>query len=320
MTKIITLPQIKNSIETTPDELLIQQIEDGFVQYSKGNVVVPPVGYLPFENPTGDVHIKYGYIRDDDFYVIKIASGFYENPKIGLNSSNGLMLVFNKNTGALLSVLLDEGYLTDVRTALAGAVVAKHLAPENVNTIGIVGTGIQARLQLKYLRSVVRCRKVMVWGRSFSKAEEYARDTSLIDFDITPVSSINELTQVCNLIITTTPSHSAIIFNKDMIPGTLITAVGADAPGKQELEPSLFGKATEIIADSTSQCIDHGELCTAVKERIISKDQIIELGNYIANGRKRNPDSILAIADLTGVAVQDIQIAKYVHLRSESDL
>ncbi len=316
MTKIISLPQIKNCIEGTPDELLIQQIEHGFVLYSNGNVVVPPVGYLPFENPAGDVHIKYGYIRDDDFYVIKIASGFYENPKLGLNSSNGLMLVFNKKTGALLSVLFDEGYLTDIRTALAGAVVAKHLAPENVNTIGIIGTGTQARLQLKYLKSVVDCRKVLVWGRSFTKAEAYSKDAALTDFEITPVSSVGELTRVCNLIVTTTPSHSAIISSEDMLPGTLITAVGADAPGKQELETSLFAKATDIIADSTSQCIDHGELCNAVKEQIITEKQIIELGSYIAEGRKRNSHSNLTIADLTGVAVQDIQIAKYVHLQS----
>ena len=119
-------------------------IAEGFVAYSNGRTVVPPVGELRFDAPPGDVHIKYGYVRGGETYVVKIASGFYENPLIGLPSSNGLMLVFAQKTGELRAVLLDEGLLTDVRTAAAGAVAAKHLAPPDVRAIGIVGTGIQA--------------------------------------------------------------------------------------------------------------------------------------------------------------------------------
>lgn len=120
MSDIISLAQIKKCLATCLDSELIQIIEDGFVSYSEGNVIVPPVGHLPFTQPPGDLHIKYGYIKDDDFFVVKLASGFYENPKIGLSSSNGLMLVFSQKTGELLSLLLDEGHLTDIRTALAG--------------------------------------------------------------------------------------------------------------------------------------------------------------------------------------------------------
>ena len=126
MTKIFSLDQIKSVLNFGD---IIHSIAEGFVLYSERNVVVPSVGHLRFEDPPADVHIKYGYIKGDDFYVIKIASGFYQNPALGLPSSNGLMLVFDRRNGELVSVLLDDGYLTDLRTAVAGAIAAKYLAP-----------------------------------------------------------------------------------------------------------------------------------------------------------------------------------------------
>lgn len=318
MSDIISLEQIKKLLSTSSDSELIQIIEDGFVSYSKGKIIVPPVGHLPFSNPPGDLHIKYGYIKDDDFFVVKLASGFYDNPKIGLNSSNGLMLVFSQKTGELYSILLDEGHLTDIRTALAGAVVAKCLAPKKVNTIGIVGTGIQARLQLRFLKSIIDCKKVIVWGRSDEKLDDYKRDPIISDFNITSTRNISELTQRCNYIVTTTPSTRPLLLSNEIQPGTHITAVGADTPGKQELEANLFGKASIIVADSKSQCIDHGDLFHAMKSEVINEDQIIELGTLISKGHSRTKDSEITIADLTGVAIQDIQIAKYIYLKTKN--
>ena len=111
---------------------LINSIEKGFVEYSRGNSVVPPVGELLFENPPGDVHIKYGYIKNQDNYVVKIASGFSKNENLGLSSSHGVMVMFDNKTGYLKCVLHDEGYLTNVRTAIAGAICAKHIAPTQI--------------------------------------------------------------------------------------------------------------------------------------------------------------------------------------------
>ena len=145
MTQIIQLEDIKEIVKTMD---VVAAIEAGFIQYSNGKTVVPPVGELILEDPPGDVHIKYGYIKKDDYYVIKIASGFYENSAVGLPSSNGLMLLFNQQTGSPVAVLLDEGFLTDVRTAAAGALVANYFAPKKIKAVGIIGTGIQARLQL----------------------------------------------------------------------------------------------------------------------------------------------------------------------------
>jgi ornithine cyclodeaminase len=317
MSSVVSLEKIKSCLSGCSDTDLIQIIEDGFISYSKGDVIVPPVGHLPFIDPPGDLHIKYGFIKNDDYYVVKLASGFYNNPQLGLSSSNGLMLVFSQKTGELLSILLDEGHLTDIRTALAGAVVAKHLAPSRVNTVGIVGTGIQARLQLRFLKSVINCKNVIVCGRSVEKLSEYKKDSMLSDFNINTTQNISELANQCNYIVTTTPSKHPLLMTKDIQPGTHITAVGADTPGKQELEASLFGMASLIIADSKSQCIDHGDIFHPVHQGIIKEDQIIELGTFISSGKKRKSESEISIADLTGVAIQDIQIAKFVYQKTK---
>src|SRR4029077_9953991 len=133
-------------------------------------------GFMRFKNPPGDVHVKSGYIPGDDLYVIKIASGFYDNSKIGLPSSNGLMLLFSQKTGALQAILLDEGRLTDLRTALAGAICAKYLAPKQVDCIGIIGNGTQAKQQLLNLQFVTSCREVIVWGRDPTKTLAFIED------------------------------------------------------------------------------------------------------------------------------------------------
>lgn len=307
MTKIYTLDQIKTALDYSE---IIGAIEEGFVLYSQNKTVVPSVGYLRFENGRADVHLKYGYIRDDDFYVVKIASGFYENPKIGLPSSNGLMLVFSQKTGELLTILLDEGYLTDIRTAVAGAVVAKYLAPKKIDSIGIIGCGIQARLQLELLKEVTDCRKAIVWGRNQEKLKKYQQEMSEKGFEIETATNISNITENCQLIVTTTPAKTPLLFADQIKKGTHITAVGADAEGKQELDANIFELADIVVADSIGQCVDHGDISHAN----ISKDKINEFGNVIVNpDLQRKNDEQITVADLTGVAVQDIQIAKYVY-------
>jgi ornithine cyclodeaminase len=159
--KILTRKQIEQVVSIPT---VLEAVEQGFVAYSEGKTVIPPVAALHFEDPPGDCHIKYGYAKDGKYYVVKIASGFHDNPNLGLPAGNGLMLLFDKQTGAPLSILLDEGYLTDLRTAAAGCIAAKYLAPKNISCIGIVGTGGQAYYQLKLLSFVTKCRKVMIWG------------------------------------------------------------------------------------------------------------------------------------------------------------
>ncbi len=314
MTKIIDLPTIKQIVASLD---LIPLIEEGFVAYSKGQSVVPPVGELLLDK--GEVHIKYGFVKKQKFYVIKIASGFYGNTDLGLSTSGGCMLVFCQMTGQLKGVLLDEGYLTDVRTAVAGAVAAKHLAPKKVTRIGIVGTGIQALAQLEFLHNVVGCRNVLLWGRSESSVEKYlacARNPEFVGnsgFEIESTKSIGEIQQRCNLIVTTTPSCLPLLSLDKLQSGTHVTAVGSDMPEKQELDSGILARADLVVADSIEQCKIRGEISQALRAGAITKENVSELGDIISGTAPgRTNEQQITIADLTGVAVQDIQIASAV--------
>ncbi|MCG8608263.1 ornithine cyclodeaminase family protein [bacterium] len=307
--KTLTLSQIRQVLPTLD---LIPAIESGFEAYSAGQAVVPPVGELLLEK--GDVHIKYGYLRGDDYYVIKIASGFYENSRLGLPSSNGLMLLFRQGTGQLESILLDEGYLTDIRTAVAGAIAAKYLAPKNITGIGIVGTGIQARLQLDYLKVITDCQKVWVWGRGENQLERYTREMAPKGFEITATQDCRDILEQCNLVVTTTPSMEPLLYAERLRAGTHITAIGSDTAQKQELDSAILAKADLLVADSLSQCVERGEIFKALSAGLISKDKVVELGQIIAGkNHGRVSENQITVADLTGVAVQDIKIATAVY-------
>ena len=284
-------------------------ISKGFIAYSSGQVVVPPIGELTFKDPPGDVHIKYGYIKGDKYYVIKIASGFWKNEEYGIPNGQGMMLLFNQNTGVPEALLHDEAILTDIRTAIAGQICASRLANE-IHCIGIIGSGVQARLQAEYLQNITQCREIMVWGRNVDKVRKYKKDMERKGFTVSIKTNAKDVCKGCNLIITTTASKDPIIFKDDLQPGTHITAVGADAIGKRELGEGVLGLANTVVADSVVQCVERGEISHALSAREIKTKQICELGHILSGksiGRKNSED--ITIADLTGVAVQDVQIA-----------
>ena len=311
MTRTYHLDQIKQVVDKLD---VTKYIEDGFVAYSQGRVVVPPVGELIFENPPGDVHIKYGYIKDDDYFAIKIASGFYENYKIDLPTSDGLILLFSQRDGTLASILLDECYLTNVRTAVAGQIVAKYMAPSKIDCIGVFGTGVQGRMQVEYLKPVIDCSDIIVWGRHQDNFDTYKRDMEKLGYTVQTTLDAGEVTEKCRLIITATPSQTPLIDVNQIRPGTHITAMGSDTHLKQELDPKILQIADVVVADSIEQCLTRGEISKALQAGLINKEDLIELGDVIA-GRQtgRTSDEQITVADLTGVAVQDIQIAKAVH-------
>ena len=266
-----------------------------------------------FEDPPGDAHIKYGYIKGGESFVIKVASGFYNNPQLGLSSSQGLMLLFSQKTGVLESVLLDEGHLTNVRTAAAGAVAAKHLAPARIERIGILGAGIQGRLQLEHLMGVVSCREVSVWVPDPSETESYLEYFAGTDLNIEIVVTPEKVAEKCNLIVTATPAKTPLLKAGDIRPGTHITAMGSDTADKIELDPEILGRADLVVVDSLSQSESRGEVFRAVEAKSLNRDSVSELGAVIsgkAEGRTREDQ--VTVCDLTGVAVQDLMIAEAV--------
>jgi ornithine cyclodeaminase len=305
--RIVELPEIEKALE---DLDVLPLIEAGFVAYSEGRAVVPPVGELILDE--GETHIKYGFIRGEPWYVIKIASGFYGNPDRGLPSGDGMMLLFSQATGQPVATLLDHGHLTDVRTAAAGAIGARYLAPRGVARIGVAGTGVQARLQLRHLKQVTDCRLVLAWGRSDARLASYQRDMNAEGFEVGVTKDPAEL-GACALIVTTTPATEPLLNASDIRPGTHITAIGSDAPHKQELAPGILARASLVVADSRSQCRERGEIARALDAGAISPDQVTELGEVIAGtSPRRTSDDQITVFDSTGVAVQDIQIASAV--------
>ena len=304
---IIPLPKIQEYLKKID---LIPLIEQGFVAYSMDEAVVPPPVELLFNKPRGETHIKYGYIKNQPYYVVKIASGFYDNPKLDLRSSQGLMLLFSQQTGKLKAILLDEGYLTDVRTAVASMITLKYLAPKHVNCIGIIGSGIQAHLQLTYLQQVCNCKNIMVWNRNIQNALSFKVNFENSPYQIEIASSISELTQKCNIIITTTPSITPLLKANQIKRGSHITAIGSDTVNKTELSPAILKKADIVVSDSIAQSHSRGEVFQARKQGYLNEDELLELGHLICHPRLgRINDQQITVADLTGVAVQDISIA-----------
>ncbi|MGD8328715.1 MAG: ornithine cyclodeaminase family protein [Acidobacteriota bacterium] len=310
MTAIIELDRIRTALRNID---VVRDIEAGFVAYSRGEVVVPPVGEMLFDDPRGEAHIKYGFIKGDDWFVIKVASGFYDNFKLGLPTNSGLMLLFSQKTGVLDAVLLDEGILTAERTAAAGAVVARHMAPKNVRRIGMLGTGDQARRQLRYLAPIIGCREVLLWGRSDDKIAACRHDVEEAGFSVESTKDAAELGSA-DLIVTVTAATEPLLTGDDIGPGTHITAVGSDTAEKQELDVGILARADVVVADSLEQCRSRGEIFQAVKAGAIGPDQPVELGSMIAGQVPgRTSEEQITVADLTGVAVQDIQISKAVY-------
>lgn len=303
--QIITRSQINQIL---PHLDLLPGIEKAFQVYSEGRAVVPPVGEMILDR--GEVHIKYGYLKNAEYYVIKIASGFYEKSDSDRLTSKGMMLLFSQQSGQALCALLDEGFLTNLRTAVAGSIAAKYLAPTKVHKIGIVGAGTQARLQLSYLKGIVDCHKAMVWGTSEEEGESFRKDMEEEGFKVEVSDDIGEIQDQCRLIVTTTPSKQPLLEVQYLRKGTHITAVGSDTAEKQELDPLILSRADLVVADSIEQCLERGEIFKAIQAGCIEKKDLLELGQLIAGTvAGRQSEEQITVADLTGVAVQDIAIA-----------
>ncbi|MCH2161726.1 MAG: hypothetical protein MK085_07605 [Phycisphaerales bacterium] len=303
--------------QVLPDIDLLEEMARGFVEYAQGRCVIPPVGELLLEeDPPGEVHIKYGCVRGGAFYVVKIASGFPRNVDRGLPNSNGIMLLFDRETGELARMLLDEGRLTDLRTAAAGALAARLLAPPEVRRIGILGTGVQARLQLRQMAGVIDCTDALVCGRRAEALEACRSDMADTPFTIEGTTDPAELAARCELIVTTTSAHEPLLQREWIRPGTHLVAVGSDTPEKQELDVGILAAADRVVCDSLAQSRLRGEVSQALRAGVIKEADVVEIG-AILDGQEAGRDGAedVTVVDLTGVAVQDLRIAEAVHQR-----
>ncbi len=289
----------------------VQRILDAYIASSQGNVQTGDVVHLAFPDENGDCHVKSGYIKNTASYVIKIASGFYNNPAKGLPSSNGMMLAFSATTGETLAVLRDEGWLTDMRTAIGGALATRALARADATEVLIIGAGIQARLQAKCLAQLMPNKSFSfhIWARNASAAEVLKTDLNATGHNAITVSDLNVATSQADIIITTTNSTKPLFADGLVRKGCHVTAIGADCQGKQELPTQLVAAASLRVCDMASQSLDHGEFQTAYQSDTTL--QVTELGHILSGeqlGRTSGQD--ITIVDLTGIAAQDIAITQ----------
>ena len=287
-------------------------VENAFRALATLPVAMPPILRLDIHEHRGEVDVKSAYVPGIDGFAVKISSGFFDNPKLGLPSGGGMMVLLSAKTGVVEALLLDNGYLTDIRTAAAGAVAAKHLSREESSVAAIFGAGLQAGLQLEALRLVRPIEEARIWARDTAKAEAAAarlRDKLGIMVRAEPDAA--NAAAGADIIVTTTPSTEPLVKAGFISAGQHITAMGSDAEHKNEIAPAILRMADLYVADSAKQTRRLGELHHAIEAGVMATDaEVTELGQIIAGDRHgRRSASDITIADLTGTGVQDTAIA-----------
>ncbi len=307
----------------------VAAMEQAFAAYSTGQAQLPTVIHLDIPDrdasrTRGEIHIKAGYLNAGPYYAVKIVSGFLENPKGGLPANDGMVVVFDANTGAPAAFLLDHGFITDFRTGAAGAVAAKYLARKKIDAVAVIGTGGQARYQLEMLASERNFGEVRIWGRDPHKAQvcvdvlSKIRSIPACNFAVS--DSVEAAVEGADVVITVTASREPLVRATWLKPGVTVIAVGSDAPDKQELDVDVLVRADKIVADSIAQCLRLGEIHHAVERGAITKEKIYaELGEITA-GKKpgRTSEDEIIVCDLTGVGVQDVAAASLILERAKA--
>jgi ornithine cyclodeaminase len=301
----------------------IRAMERAFTAYSTGQAEVPSVIHLDVPENHGEIHIKAGHVRGGPYYAVKIVSGFGNNPQLGLPANDGMVVAFDAKTGAPAAFLLDNGFITDLRTGAAGALAAKHLARQKVGTVAVIGAGGQARYQTQMLALVRNFGEVRIWSRNPDQAQACAdelgkrREIPACNFALP--ESVQEAVEGADVVITVTPSRTPLVRAAWLKRGVTVIAVGSDAPEKQELDVDVLACADKIVADSLPQCLRLGEIHHAVESGAITKQKVsAELGEITAGLKPgRTSETEIIVCDLTGVGVQDVAAASLVLERAK---
>jgi ornithine cyclodeaminase len=312
--RILTEAELRSQIQL--DLAAIDCVEQAFHALATRAVVMPPIMRLDIVEHNGEIDVKAAYIPGVDSLAIKISPGFFDNPKLGLPSVNGLMVLFSTHTGLVEALLLDNGYLTDVRTAAAGAVAAKYLSRADSRKAAIIGAGCQAGLQLEALTLVRDIESATLWARDFSKAEAAAATLGQrLGIPVTPCESVAAAAADADIIVTTTPSDRPLLLAEHVRAGQHVTAMGADAEHKNEIDPRLVAEKADYFCDRLSQAQALGELHHAIDSGLVgASDAYPEIGQVIAQQTQgRNTSEQITLCDLTGTGIQDTAIATLAH-------
>lgn len=308
---ILTETELRGALSL--DLAVVDAVEAAFRALAGGEVVMPPILSMALPAVNGEVDVKTAYVPGFAGFAVKVSPGFFDNPKLGLPSLNGLMILLSATTGLVEAVFLDNGFLTDLRTAAAGAVAARRLAPRDVRTAGVIGAGVQARLQIEAAHLVRPFERVLVWARDRSRAEACAADIAAkLGVEAKATDDPAALVAESQLVVTTTPAKEPVIEAEWLHPGLHITAMGSDHAAKNEIDPKALAAADLYVCDRVSQCELLGELRSALASGDWSRGAPPELGEIIAGaapGRRAETD--ITICDLTGTGAQDTAIASH---------
>ncbi|MGH2810971.1 MAG: ornithine cyclodeaminase family protein [Actinomycetota bacterium] len=312
---VITDQQVS---ELLPMKEAIDAVEQAFLDFAEDRAKMPAKIYLEFPKFEGDLRVMPASVGDE-FAGVKLVNSHAKNPSRGLPTVVGTYLLFSQETGMPLALIAGTA-LTAIRTGAGAAVATKWLAPKGSSTLGLVGTGVQARYQLMAINEVLELKTVRAWAPQQDTAR---RDAFIADMkqlypglEIVPAETVEEAVDV-DVICTTTPSHTPIVPDLSIKHSTHINAVGADAPGKQELDSNLLGRA-RVIVDELHQSVTGGEINVPIARGEYDAGQIIgSLGDVIAgNVWGRSADAQITIFDSTGLAIQDIAAATVVYRKS----
>lgn len=305
---VLTESDLRDVVGLGQDELAA--VEAVYPLISTGRAVMPAIMRIDVEDHNGEIDIKSAYLPGYEGIAIKVSAGFFDNPRRGLPSLGGLLVVLDAQTGVPRAALFDNGWLTDLRTALAGAVAADHLARPDASVAGVVGAGVQAGLQLEALTLVRDIEHARIWARRSDRAVELAqRLSSALGLAVEAVDSAAAAADGADVLVTTTPATEPLIDVTNLHPGLHVTAVGSDAEHKQELDATAVEAADRFVCDHVGQSLRLGEL-RAAADSGYDTDNAIELGAVIAGtapGRSGADD--VTICDLTGTGAQDTAIA-----------
>lgn len=311
MAILITENELRQCVDV--DKSGLEIISEGFEQLAAGQVTVPPIMGLEIPERNGAADVKAAYVAGWDTFAVKLSTRFFDNYEKGLPSAGGMVVLLRSETGETRALLLDNGYLTTVRTALAGALAAKHLVPYNIRKVAVIGAGSQALWQLRALALVREFSEVSVYSRKLDRARDYAEKLpEKMDVPVSVAKSAEEAVKDADVVLTTTASTEPLLQPGWLKPGVHVTAMGSDAPHKNELDPQILAHADLLVCDLKSQCLERGELRHAVSAGVVDPERVTELGDIvIGRARGREHDDQVTVCDLTGVGVQDTAIARW---------
>jgi ornithine cyclodeaminase/alanine dehydrogenase-like protein (mu-crystallin family) len=309
MMLLLTAADVRAAIGTGD---ALRTIRAAFISLASGLVISPPSFELDIPDRAGELHVKGGYLGGESFFAVKLSSGFYGNAARGLPVTNGLTVILSSETGEPVALVADQGLLTELRTAAAGALAADLLAREQVRQVTIIGAGGQARYQLAALLEVRRPSAVAVVTRRREAAAAYASEMSAAHgLPVQAADDPETAVRDADIVVTTTSARRPVLPASWVTPGTHITAVGADMPGKNEIEPLLLARAGKLVVDSVPASARSGELHHALLAGVMSEDDVYAELAAVAAGQRpgRENDTEITVCDLTGLGAQDVAIS-----------